>query len=131
MIDDSELDQFILDKLMAKYNLFRHKQFCYDAESAINEIEKNLLDHQKLPDVIFLDLIMPHFDGFDFLERFSKLYPVMNKIIDIFIITSSIDPRDRKKSEKYHFVKKVLVKPLNCGILTNIYARYKPGFMLN
>jgi len=111
--------------------LFHHKEFCSDAESAIDELEKNTFDGEKLPDVIFLDLSMPRFSDFDFLAKFNKLLPQMTKNIDIFVMTASIDPRDKLKSEQYSFVKEVLIKPLNKAMLSEIYIQYKPDFALN
>ena len=131
LIDDSQLDQLILEKLMGKYELFTDKEFSFDAESAIAQLEKNKSDHEKLPDVIFLDLSMPNFDGFDFLHRFNQLYPKIGKNIDIFVITSSVDPKDKLRSIQYRFVKGVLIKPLNRVILSNIYLQYKHSFLMN
>jgi len=101
-----------------------------DAEDAINQLEDNCHEESKLPDVIFLDLGMPEFNGFDFLERFRKLYPAIEKTIHIFITTCSINPADKKKSENYPFVKGFLRKPLNMDVLCDINLAYNHALQL-
>ena len=87
-------------------------------------MEDDCLDESKLPDVIFLDLFMPGFNGFNFLDRFRKLYPAIDKTIHIFIISCSINPADKINAEKYPFVKGYFLKPVNMNTLKNIALAY-------
>ncbi len=121
MIDDGEVDMFIVDKMLDRYDLFSDKTYNLDAENAINKIESDIDDESKLPDVIFLDLMMP-FSGQKFLERFSKLYPAIRKTIDIFVVTSSVNPASKLVGEPYSFVKGFFVKPLSRQTLTGVYS---------
>jgi CheY-like chemotaxis protein len=72
-----------------------------------------LMDHE--PDLLFLDLNMPKMNGWEFLEELK----LSNKPINypIVIVTSSIDPEDKKKADRNEFVKDYLEKPLNVDIL--------------
>jgi len=124
VIDDSMIDQMIINRMLDRHGLFPAKEFSSDGESAINEIEENHVDESKLPDVIFLDLVMPEFSGFNFLERFKELYPAIKKTIHIFVITCSIHPKDRTEAEQYPFVKDYLIKPVSIETLTNINSVY-------
>jgi len=128
MIEDNKLDQLIMDKMIEYYDLFHHKESSLTASAAIEQIKKYQFDDDKLPDIIFLDLIMPGFNGFDFLYAFKKLYSYINKPIDVFVITASIDPFDLSKARSYDFVKDIIIKPVKSEVLANIYARYKPEF---
>ena len=67
------------------------------------------------PDLLFLDLNMPKMDGWEFLEALktsdlSVTYPII-------IVTSSIDPEDKRKAERNELVKDYLEKPLNVDVL--------------
>jgi len=106
VIDDCTTNHFIIDKLLDKCGLFPDKVVCLDAEEAINQIEENFNDESKLPDVIFLDLMMPNFNGFNFLERFENVYPAIAKSVQIFILTCSLNPTDRIESEKIFICKR-------------------------
>jgi len=128
MVEDNEIDQFIMDKMIGRYDLFHYKESSSNAQLVIDEIERNQFDDDNLPDIIFLDLIMPGFNGFDFLDSFEKLYSRINKTIDIFVITASIAPFDESKARSYDFVKEVIIKPVKSTALADIYHRYKQAF---
>jgi hypothetical protein len=59
-------------------------------------------------------------DGWNFLSTFEDLLPYLTKQIDIFIITSSINPNDRLRSQAYRFVQGFFSKPLTVEILLDI-----------
>jgi len=130
VIDDCETDRFIMDKMLGMHGLFPGKELCFNAEMAINQLEDDCIDESKLPDVIFLDLFLPEFNGFDFLDRFRKLYAAIEKTIHIFVITCSINPADKIKAEEYPFVKGYYVKPVTMDALKNISLHYSHTLQL-
>lgn len=68
------------------------------------------------PDIIFLDLDMPEMNGWDFLDAMKK-----NQFnTGVYILTSSVDPYDKKKAETYENIKGFLSKPLTLNLLKNI-----------
>jgi len=69
----------------------------------------NFLESQKV-DFIYLDLNMPVMDGWEFLEAMTKKN---QNGVKIFILTSSIDPSDRRKAEENPLVTSMLEKPLD------------------
>ena len=76
----------------------------FNGEEAIE-----FLSHQVV-DVIYLDLNMPIMNGWDFLEACLERNQTENKI---FVLTSSIDPSDKKRAEENPLVTSMLEKPLN------------------
>ena len=64
---------------------------------------------------IYLDLNMPTMNGWQFLEEIEK----KNILVNIFILSSSIDYKDMNKSKKYNSVKGFLTKPLTTETLLN------------
>src|SRR5262249_43823969 len=52
----------------------------------------------EMPTALFLDINMPTWTGWDFLENFEKLDENIQKQIKIYMLSSSIDPKDRERS---------------------------------
>ncbi|WP_164109919.1 MULTISPECIES: response regulator [Sphingobacterium] len=73
--------------------------------------------------LVFLDLNMPLVDGWKVLE---KLHEQGAKNTFVVIITSSIDPKDRKRAESYPMVIDFLVKPI---LLENLTAIRQSPFL--
>ncbi len=60
---------------------------------------------------------MPVVDGWDFLEAFDKFQSELTKSIKIFIVTSSVDEKDRLRSQTFPFVKGFISKPLSPDVI--------------
>ncbi len=74
-----------------------------------------------IPDVILLDINMPILDGWQFLDGIITIKVI--KKITIFIVTSSIDPRDKEKAKSYSNVKNFVVKPITQDKLNDLMAQ--------
>lgn len=72
-----------------------------------------------LPDIILLDINMPIWDAWDFLDEFSKIVTGWDGII--YIITSSIDKVDEAKAQEYELVKGYLKKPVSFEKIIEIF----------
>ncbi len=125
MIDDNHIEHLILQRMLESYKLFNNTEHSLSAKVVIDDIKKNSSDADNLPDIIFLDLQMPEFNGWDFLNKFKKLYPLLKKKIDVFILSSSINPEDELKTQEYPFVKAFFSKPMKKNTLINLYLSYK------
>lgn len=70
------------------------------------------------PDLILLDLNMPHISGWEFLESVKG----MKMLPPIAIVTSSIDPRDKVRGQAYACVKAFLIKPLRLTDIADLFS---------
>ena len=87
MIDDDMDDQLLIE------DAFKDNSDDYKLEFACDGLEGiQKLNHQKLPDLILLDLNMPRMNGFEVLARI-KMSPSLSHI-PIFILSTSTRPDD-------------------------------------
>ena len=62
--------------------------------------------------VLLLDINMPLMNGWEFLERFDNLPSGIKDRVQIYILSSSVDRRDKERSYANKNVKDFLMKPL-------------------
>lgn len=111
IIDDDPIHVFTTKRVLKNCNLcariitFEDGKVAYDALSEISQVGEDL------PDLILLDLNMPVWDGWDFLNEIKKIN--FCKDIKIFIISSSQSPEDVNKSKHYEQVSSYIFKPFS------------------
>jgi CheY-like chemotaxis protein len=77
-------------------------------------------DFEKWPDCILLDLNMPLMDGFDFLAELNKIPEDIVANTTIYVVTSSMNPKDKEKSFQYKNVKSFIEKPLRINYFKSV-----------
>ncbi|HVS94682.1 MAG TPA: response regulator [Mucilaginibacter sp.] len=120
LIDDEPIFHKIVQMTLKYSDLSDHATYCYDGEIILDYLEERKSDSSSLPDYIFVDLYMPVFDGWDFLNRFQKIYKSLKKNIKIFIVSSSVDPNDIDRSKLYPFSTTFITKPVMKEVFDSI-----------
>ncbi len=110
-----QITEIMLDRLRVTNDV---KKFS-DAQDVLDHIRLNIAEPASLPDIILLDLNMPVMDGWEFLEAFSVLRGTLPKPVKVYVLTSSIDERDRQRVSSFDFVAGY---PHQAA-----YQRYHPG----
>ncbi|MEE1963135.1 response regulator [Allomuricauda taeanensis] len=112
LIDDDDTYQFIIEKTLNSLNLVNSIKIFSNGKAAIDFLEATIHDIDQIPDVILLDLTMPIMDGWQFLEQYLRFRPRIGKKVVIYVISSSIDPRDMQRAKSISEVTDYIVKPL-------------------
>lgn len=120
LIDDNPIDHYIMRTMLYKNEACEQATYAFDGSMIIEYMEENKGEPKKLPDVIFLDLTMPDFSGWEFLEKFDKLQNSLNKHVDLYVMTSSVRESDKERSTKYGCVSSFISKPLSKQALNSI-----------
>ncbi len=105
IIDDDRLTILVSERILLNYDASLNISSFLSGREALSFFTKNILPENS---IILLDINMPEYSGWDFLDDYSLL-PLNTKI---FMFTSSIDVKDLEKSKTYTKVKGFISKPL-------------------
>ncbi|MBS3916032.1 MAG: response regulator [Bacteroidetes bacterium] len=70
--------------------------------------------------LIMLDINMPVMNGWEFLDKVSAFPETAQRSLIIYILSSSIDPRDKHRAESHYLVNGYISKPLGSGTLRDL-----------
>ena len=115
LIDDNYIDNFVTRKILENSNFAETIVVVRSADEAINTLREGLVK----PNVIFLDIRMPVMSGFEFLDEYDKL-DIDKENIKIFMLSSSLDPVDLRKSSDNKYISQFIHKPLTQKILEEL-----------
>jgi len=124
VIDDTTIDRFIAEQVILKTGFAGNVVSMNSATEALAYLSRNAAHPKSLPQVIFLDINMPQFDGFEFLKNFDLLAPSIKENCRLAMLSSSMDPYDLERARKNKYVRHYVCKPLNKAKLDYIKHNY-------
>lgn len=125
IIDDDPISVFGMKRSMKKVNFSKTIEVYHNGQEAIDGITAMVAAGQKIPSVIFLDLNMPIMDGWEFLENFTKIPNTNTDYVTIFIVSSSVNPRDIIRAKEYSIVNNYILKPIQPKDLLKVLSEIK------
>ncbi len=120
LIDDNHIDNLINRKILDNANYAEEITVIDSPRDAFEHIRDSLDTGENIPEVIFLDLRMPEMSGFEFLRSLIELPNLKPELFKIFVLSSSLDPKDIKRIKENHLVSRFIGKPLTNQILEEI-----------
>ncbi len=124
LVDDDSAFNFLNRLLVNASGIGCQVEECLDGTAAL----KYVLNTEKCPDVILLDINMPVMDGFEFLAEFEKQNKC-REVTKVFMLTSSNQDEDRDNAMKYNCVKGYFDKPLTEDHMREIVAFFEKDNM--
>ncbi len=112
LIDDDQTFVFLTKKIMQSLPYTLQIREFTDGLQAIEYLKAHVQQRDLLPDLIFLDLSMPVMDGWEFIDEYNHLQPLLVKGAQLYIVSSSISPHDIERSKGISSVADFIVKPL-------------------
>jgi len=119
IIDDDHIYVYGAKRALLKTNFCNEVVVYSSGLEALAQLKLMQETHEKLPEIIFLDINMPILDGWQFLDEF--LYLESSKKPIIYIVTSSENPVDIEKANQYDMKKNYIVKPISVKKLTSLF----------
>jgi response regulator RpfG family c-di-GMP phosphodiesterase len=128
IIEDNKMDALVASSLIKKALPLVSIQCFEEGLSPIRELEKAIANNTTtLPDLIFLDMTMPDFDGFNFLDSYATL-PLESLPIRplIYILTTSLSVVNVNRAKSYPFVEDVLFKGFSHKMFASLVNKHFP-----
>ncbi|TLP73211.1 response regulator [Maribacter sp. ACAM166] len=125
IIDDDPIFIYGTKRIIKEVD-FAKKVIVYNnGQEAVDGLKEIIKEQGLLPDVIFLDLNMPIMNGWEFLDEYKNCRHDKSKKTIIYIISSSVDPRDLERVKNYKQVDDYILKPITPGDLAKILRETK------
>lgn len=131
IIDDNEIDCFIMKKLLSSYDVSDNVIAFTSATEGLKYIKTNCFGEpageEGYPDLIFLDIEMPIMDGIQLLENLKNQEDIEQCNLHIVILSSTLDRRvlDKAVSFKnlvYGYLNKPITEAELKQVLVGIWA---------
>ena len=119
-VDDNELDNFINKKLLEGESFAAEIMTFLSGTEALAWLKTNEGNPDMIPEVVFLDIIMPGMDGFAFLDEYAKLGEGLKKKCKVVMLSTTESFTELNRANQNKFVRKFLNKPLSPAMLKAI-----------
>lgn len=110
LIDDDPMTNMVHKAIIKRLGLRIEVWTYLQAEEALTYLKAHACNW---PEFIFLDINMPVMNGWQFLDAYCEL----SGKAELFMLSSSIDPKDMTRSQQYPVVRGFISKPLTVEIL--------------
>jgi CheY-like chemotaxis protein len=122
IVDNNELHCFVARKLIVQAVPGAAILTFMAAGEAIAHISGAPTREDGYLTIIFLDLVMPKMNGFQFIESFEKLPDEVQANYLIVALTSSMNKKDFNRLRSYSTVREILDKPVTVENIFKLIA---------
>jgi len=120
LIDDNDDDNFYHRIILRETCIAKHIQVAETGYEALDFLKKT----ERAPELIFLDINMPGMNGWEFLERFRTLGSGRKQDAVIIMLTTSLNPADKKKAASIPEINGFEFKPLTNEMIERILGQW-------
>ena len=124
LIDDDNATNFIHNHFIKKAEVTKSVVTMISGEDALEYLTTKENDKYPQPELIFLDINMPRMNGWEFLEAYEQFEACDKNAIVIVMLTTSVNPDDKKKAMSNELITDFKNKPLNVEVLQEIIETY-------
>ncbi len=118
-MDDDPIAILVCETLLRKTNYAEQIVSFKDAREGLAFFEKRYAEGQAAPATLFLDVIMPVMDGWDFLEAYTKL-SIPDPNPHILMLSAMFNPVEKEKAVSNPLVLDFISKPITKEVLDTL-----------
>jgi CheY-like chemotaxis protein len=120
LVDDDDINNLISHLIVKNTWVLAETVSFSEPAKALQFLQEDFNDGTSKPAVLLLNIHMPSMTGWKFLDHFANLQPAIKSRIQIFMLSSSSDPRDQELSRSSPYVSDFLPKPLTIEMVVKI-----------
>ena len=120
LIDDDFATNFLHKLIIEKENCVENITCKQNAEEALEYLKVKIEGEYPHPELIFLDINMPGMNGWEFLKEYQNIDKTQQAEKVVIMLTTSLDPSDRKKAESMNEISEFKSKPLTKEVLRQV-----------
>ena len=128
-IDDDQITLVLCDMVIKKAGFAKEVISANNGKEGLAwfsaHFSKNNTEKQEPPHIIFLDLNMPVMNGWDFLEDYLMKYSDRLPETKVVILSSTVNPEDFSRANRYDIVIDFINKPLTTEGLVDLMENEK------
>lgn len=124
IIDDDPIFIYGTKRMMKEADFCDAITVFNNGEDALIGLTETFETYHELPEIIFLDLNMPIMNGWEFLDEFIKLPSTYIHKTIIYVISSSVDPKDIDKVREYELISNYILKPITPNDFENVLKEH-------
>lgn len=122
VVDDDDIYQFTIKLQIQMLYPDAEVISFVDGEQAMKFVREEMNLEEDCPQAMFLDINMPIMDGWDFLREINPFISAYKENINIYMVSSSINPSDIAKANDHDLVTEYVTKPITDDTLKEIFA---------
>ncbi len=119
LIDDDDLTNNFHNRLIGKLNVTESIKITQNGKEAIDY----LLEADRYPDLILLDLNMPVMNGFEFIEAFGQAFNTNHNMV-VIMLTTTLISKEIEHANHCENINELVSKPLTKDKLEYIMNKY-------
>nr|WP_321414966.1 response regulator [uncultured Allomuricauda sp.] len=124
IIDDDLVSQFATRYCIQQSQENFDIVTCSSGEEGIKACLSSIELHDRLPDIIFLDLVMDGMNGWDFLENLKNLFKG-HLLPSVYVLSAFTNAKDRAIAKKNGMISGYVDKPLSRSYMEKILKEEK------
>lgn len=121
LIEDNDITILITKKMVEKTGMVDNVVITKNGKDGYDYLMYCLEGEHRFPEVILLDIMMPVWDGWTFLEK-TKEAGLLKKL-NIYLYTSSVSDEDKYEARSFGLQDRYLTKPLEIDIVKRIVSQ--------
>lgn len=122
VVDDDPTNNLVCQFILRRNFPNADIQLFTEPLKALNYIKEEYPKVDPVDVILLLDINMPILSGWEFLDAFAAFSTKIHSRFSIFIVSSSVDERDKEQAERNPFVTGFLCKPLAIETLKQLLA---------